>query len=60
MKILKKFDTVYLRELVSRLLNAATSQWEIPFKLYLLKAAKQGKTFITKNEFSFQCFVSDC
>lgn len=47
-------------EAVGKLLNAATTQWEIPCQLYLLKAAQHGKTFLTKNEFNFNYFVSVC
>lgn len=47
-----------LPEAVEKLLNSATSQWEIPCQLYLLKAAQHGKTFLTKNEFNFNKFVS--
>ncbi len=48
----------YLPEAVNKLLSSACSQWEIPCQLYLLKAAQHGKTFLTKNEFNFNYFVS--
>jgi hypothetical protein len=39
---------------------AATTQWDIPNQVYLVKAAQHGKTFLTKDEFNFNNFVTLC
>jgi hypothetical protein len=49
-----------LQDIVSNVLNAAAHQWDISNQVYLIKAAQHGKTFLTKNEFNFNHFVSVC
>lgn len=49
-----------LSNAITKLLSAASSQWDMSNQMYLLKAAQHGKTFVTKNEFSFNYFVSLC
>jgi hypothetical protein len=49
-----------LPDAVNRLLTAATTQWDISNQLYLVKAAQHGKTFLVKDEFNFNNFVSIC
>jgi hypothetical protein len=49
-----------LPDIVTKVLNAAAHQWDISNQIYLIKAAQHGKTFLTKNEFNFNHFVSVC
>jgi hypothetical protein len=49
-----------LPDIVSKVLNAAAHQWDISNQIYLIKVAQHGKTFLTKNEFNFNHFVSVC
>lgn len=45
---------------MSKLLVAASTQWDLNNQIYLIKAAQHGKTFLTKNEFNFNQFVQVC
>lgn len=49
-----------LADAVNKVLSAATCQWDIDNQQYLMKAAQHGKTFLSKEEFSFNYFVTLC
>lgn len=49
-----------LADAVNKIISAATCQWDVDNEIYLMKVAQHGKTFLSKEEFSFNYFVTLC